>query len=124
MVGMAADGERQDHDPRREVADLGDDDRRRASSSFCRWASGRPAFRRSATPRISAARLGLLGPQVGAAARARLAGREVQDAGAVARVHRLEQRAGAGELDVVAVGGDGQQIDGHEDRSGEGTSEE
>ena len=62
---------------------------------------------------------GLCRSQLWAAAGARFAGGQIQNTGPVSRVLRLEQRAGAGELDVVPVGGDGQQIDGHEDRSGE-----
>ncbi len=47
----------------------------------------------------------------GGAAGAGLALREVEDAGApAARVHG-QQRAAAGLLDVVAVGGDGQDVD-------------
>src|SRR5262249_22221793 len=57
--------------------------------------------------------LGFLASELGGAARGALAGREIENAGAVSRVRGAEPGAGAGELDVVTVGGDGQDIHGH-----------
>lgn len=57
--------------------------------------------------------LSLVGPELGAASGPRLTGGEVQDGGPVSCVHRLEQGTGAGKLDVIAVGGDCKNVDGH-----------
>jgi hypothetical protein len=51
--------------------------------------------------------LSLVGPELGAASGPALSGGEVEDTGAVAGVHRLQQGAGTGQLNVVAVSGDG-----------------
>ena len=47
------------------------------------------------------------------AARAHLAFGEIEDAGATAEAARFDQRAAAGELDVVRMRGDGQQVELH-----------
>jgi hypothetical protein len=53
---------------------------------------------------------GFLRAQRRASPAARLTSREVEYAGPVAGIHRLEQGTSAGQLDVVAMGGDGQDI--------------
>src|SRR5712692_2987993 len=47
------------------------------------------------------------------AARAHLTRRQIQDAGLVAALRHLEERAAAGQLDVVRVGGDSEQVQYH-----------
>src|ERR1019366_5674202 len=54
--------------------------------------------------------VGLTRPVFNAAARAHLALREVKDGSAVAALRHLEQRAAASLFDVVAMGGDGQDV--------------
>src|ERR1019366_1266122 len=54
--------------------------------------------------------VGLTRPVFNAAAGAHLALREVEDGSAVSALCHLEQRAAAGLLDVVAMGGDGQDV--------------
>ena len=54
-----------------------------------------------------------LGPQRRAAPGAGLSGGQVENAGAVAGIRGFQQGAGAGELDVVAVRGDGENVHGH-----------
>ena len=57
---------------------------------------------------------GLLLSQLRAPAGAGFSGGQVQYPGPVSAVHRLEQRTGTGQLDVVAVRGNGQDVDRHE----------
>ena len=57
--------------------------------------------------------LGLLGTELGAASGPGLPRRKVEDPRPIAGVHGLEERTGAGELDVIAVGGDRQDVDRH-----------
>src|SRR5664279_135690 len=54
--------------------------------------------------------IGLTRPVVNAAAGAHLALREIEDGSAVSALRHLEQRAAAGLLDVVAMGGNGQDV--------------
>jgi len=49
----------------------------------------------------------------GGAARAHLAGGEIQDAGLVALLSHFDQRAPAGEFDVVGMRGDGENVEFH-----------
>jgi hypothetical protein len=113
MVGMASDREGEDDDPGCEVPDFTDDDPTGALVVLQMGIAetGIAAFHHAedlrGTNRFRRA-------QVRVAARARFTGREIQDARAISRVPRLEQRAGAGELDVVPMGGDGEKIDGHD----------
>ena len=51
------------------------------------------------------------GAQLGRSARAHLALREIENARAMPGARRLGERAAAGELDVVAMRGDGEKID-------------
>src|SRR5437588_8021085 len=55
--------------------------------------------------------IGLASAISGAAARAHFALRQIEDAGAMASLRHLEQRAAAGLLHIVAVRGDGQNIE-------------
>jgi hypothetical protein len=57
---------------------------------------------------------GLLGARFGTAAGAHFAGGEVEDACFVAALRHFEERAAAGEFDVIGMGGDGEQIEMHE----------
>ena len=54
---------------------------------------------------------GFCGALLGGAARSHLALGEVEDAGAMAVLGHLEEGAAAGLLHVVAVGGDGEDIE-------------
>ncbi len=111
MVGVPADGVGEDHHPGPEVPDL-----------LHHHAPGLVGVgqRRVGQPRVPALRhpqhlrrrRRLPGPELGAAPRPGLAAGEVQDAGGMPGIPRLEQRPGAGQFDVVTVRGDGQQGDG------------
>jgi hypothetical protein len=57
---------------------------------------------------------GLLRAQGDGAARARFPGGEIQDADAVALADGLGERAASGQLDVVGMGSDGQQVHRHD----------
>jgi hypothetical protein len=57
--------------------------------------------------------VGFCGARLRVAARTHFAGSEIHDRGLAPLFRRLDQRAGAGELDVVAMGSNGQDIDGH-----------
>ena len=50
---------------------------------------------------------------LGRAARAHVAGRQVQRAGAVAHLGHADERPAAGLLDIVGVGGDRQDVEAH-----------
>ena len=71
---------------------------------------GIPALGKSEHPGSG---LGLAGPHLRTAQCATLASREIEHAGPLPRIDSAEQGAGAGELDVVAVGGDGENVNGH-----------
>ena len=112
MIGVTPDGKRQDHDARREVSDLRDD------GATCLLGVVQVRIRKPGIPAFYYAQdfrrsLGLGGPQRGTASRAALTGREIQDAGAVAGLGGLRQGTGAGQLHVVAMGGDSQNVYGH-----------
>jgi hypothetical protein len=51
--------------------------------------------------------------KVGRSARRRLAGREIDDRGAPSSRRRRKQRPAARQFNVVSVGGDSQNVDGH-----------
>jgi hypothetical protein len=55
----------------------------------------------------------LLGSELGAAPGSGLAGSQIEDSGPVAGISRLDERPGTGQLDVVAMGGNRQDVDGH-----------
>ncbi len=57
---------------------------------------------------------GFLGARFGSAAGAHFAGREIENAGFVAALRHFEERAAAGEFDVIGVSGDCEQIEMHE----------
>ena len=57
---------------------------------------------------------GFFGANFGSAAGAHFAGGEIEDAGFVAALRHFEERAAAGEFDVIGMGGDGEQIEMHE----------
>ncbi len=86
---------------------------RRASSVLCRCASGEPGIPSFRDTQDLGRLLSLGGAQRGTASGAALAGREVENAGAVAGLDGLGQGTGAGQLDVVAMCGDGQDVYGH-----------
>src|SRR5438128_12272567 len=111
VVGMPAHGEGEDDDPRARRADEADE--RRSRRLVVREVRVRQA---GIEAQVHAQRRGgalrLRGSGGGVAACARLALGEVQDADPVARPGGLRERAAAGELRVVTMGGDGEQIDG------------
>ena len=109
---MTAHREGQDDDPGREVADLRHDEPPGLVGvlQVRIGEAGVPPLRDA---QDGGGALGLLGADGGAPPGAGLPRGEIEDPGPVAGIHRLEQGAGAGELHVVAVGGDGQDVDGH-----------
>src|SRR5438552_5121942 len=111
VVGMPAHGEGEDDDPRARRADEADE--RRPRRLIVREVRVRQT---GVEAQVHAQRRGgalrLRGSGGGVAACARLALGEVQDADPVARPGGLRERAAAGELRVVTMGGDGEQIDG------------
>ena len=110
---MAADGEGQDHHRGREVPDLLDDFAADLVGVL-QMGIGQARVPPLHDPEHCRGRaLGLVAAQDCAAPRPALAGREIQYAGAVPGVARLQQRSGAGQLDVVSMGRDGKQVDGH-----------
>ncbi len=112
MVGVPADRERQDDHPGCEVPDLRDYEPTRLLR-ILEMGVGKTGIPPLGHTKDFGGPTRLLGPELGAAAGRGLSGRQVEDPGAVASIHRLEQGAGAGELDVIAVGGDGQDVYGH-----------
>ena len=114
VVRVATDGEGEDDDPGREVPDL-----------LHQHAPGlvgiaEVGIGKARVPALGASEdlrrpLGLPGTDLGAAAGGALAGGQVQDTGSVPRLGRPDERARTGELDVVAMGGDGQNVHGHGD---------
>ena len=112
VIGVASDGVREDDDLWSEVPDLLDED-----------PPGCPGIRQVGIAKSRVAplvyshdrcrALGLLTPECGAPPRPRFAGGEIENAGPVSAVGRADEGAGAGQLDVVTMGGDGQQVDGH-----------
>ena len=118
VVRMPSDGERLDHPPGGEVPDLGDDQAPRllGVAQVRVGKSGVAPLRDAEDPGRA---LGLLRSPLGAASRRRLSRRQVEDAHPIADVHRPEQRTGAGQLHVIAVGRDGQHIHGHREDPGE-----
>jgi hypothetical protein len=103
---MPADGVREDHDARAEVADQFDHD----LPGFVRVEQ--PRVRQPGVAPFRDAHQGrradrLFGAQAARAMRARLAPREIYDAGPVALFGRLDQRAAAGQFDVIGVGAEG-----------------
>ena len=93
----------------------------RVAGVFTMPASGRPRFSRAATPSTSAARSASAARSSADAARAHLALREIENRRALPGARRLDERAAARELDVVAVRGDGEQVEGPELAMGEYT---
>ena len=87
MIGMPADREGQDDDPRREVADVARHDAPRlvGVEQAGVGQAGIPSFGHA---KDGGGALGLLGAQGGTAAGAALAGGEVEDAGAMTLVDR------------------------------------
>src|SRR2546426_954627 len=109
VVGMPAHGEREDDDPRPHRAD--ELDERRPRGLVVREVRVRQTgVEAQRHPERRGGALRLRGSGGGVAARARLALGEVQDADPVARPDGLGERAAAGELGVVTMGGDGEQV--------------
>ena len=108
VVGMPPLERRRDHDARPIAAD-DPRERRRASRGVFSIAGVRQPeiLPRAAADDLGGA-VGLLSSQLGGAARPHLALRQVEDRGALPQPGRLDQRAAAGELDVVTVRGDGE----------------
>jgi hypothetical protein len=113
VVRMAANGEGKYHDTRREVADFSHD------SSPClirvlKVGVGESSIAALADSKNLRRPVSLIGSQLGTASTAAFSRGQIQYPGPITGVDGLEQRAGAGELDVVAMGGDGQDIDRHQ----------
>ena len=111
VIGVAPLQRRRDDDARAEATDRPHEQlaRRRRVLDAC---VGEPERLPRAAPDDLGGPLRFLLPERGGAARAHLALREVDDRGAVTALRRLDQRPAAGELDVVAMGGDGEDGDG------------
>src|SRR5713226_1051411 len=100
----------QDHDARPSLADYGRDFQTVLPGVFHAAVGnveGSPPTYTQDSGRIA----GFAGAVVGRAARTHLALGQVKDAGAVSELGHLEQRAAAGLLYIVAVSGDGQDIE-------------
>src|SRR5687767_2763448 len=112
VIGVPPDGKGKDDDPRPEMPDLLHQDfpRRLAVLEMCVGEARIPAL---AHTHHHAGLFRFLCPQRRAAARARLAFRQIEYRSRVPRVGRPDERAGTGELDVVPVRGDRQDIHGH-----------
>ena len=63
-----------------------------------------------AEPHVPRRRFGFRHALLGRAARAHVAGRQIQHAGAVAPLRHADQRAAAGLLDIVGMRRDGQNV--------------
>src|SRR5438093_10171126 len=109
VVGMAPDGERENHHPGPRGADQLDELRARRLIVL-EVGVGEPGVE----PHVHAERpgcaLGLGGACGGVAARAGLSLGQVNDPDAMARPHGLGERAAAGQLDVVAMRSDREQV--------------
>ena len=113
VIRVAADGEGKYHHARREVTYLGDDKTPRLIRVLKVGVgqSGVPALADSEDLRRP---FGFLRAQLGTASGAAFSGCQIQYSGPITGIDGLEQGAGAGELDVVTMGGDGQDVDRHE----------
>jgi hypothetical protein len=109
---MTADREGEDHHPGREVPDLAHH-HPPGLLGVVEMGVGQPRVAPLGYAEYSGRPLRLLRPEARTAPGPGLARGEIEDAGAVARIHGLEQDAGAGQSDVVAVRGDGKNVDGH-----------
>lgn len=112
MVRVAPDGEGKDHDPRPKVADVLDHDP--AAGLVVRQVRiGKAGVPSLCQTQDAARRLGFSGPQLGGSQRTAFPGGKIEDTGTMPRVHRAKQRAGTREFDVIAMGGDGEDVYGH-----------
>ena len=80
---------------------------------FSRRASGKCRLPRHCEQHVLGGDLGFGDALFGRAARAHVAGGEIEHAGAVARFGHADEGAAAGLLHVVGVGGDGQDVQVH-----------
>jgi hypothetical protein len=112
MVGVAADREGEDHDAGPEIADLLDHDAP-AGLVIGEVGIGKPGIPALGKAEHPGRGLGLAGAHLSTPQRPTLASREIEHAGTVPRIDDAEQGAGAGELHVVAVRGDGEDVNGH-----------
>ena len=112
MIGVPAHGEGEDDHSGSEMPDVFDD-RSPGLFRILQASVGQSSVSPLGHPDNGCRSLGLLGSKRGAAAGAGLAGGEVQNSYAISSVYRFEQSARAGELDVVSVGGEGQDVYGH-----------
>ena len=110
VVGMPSLERRRDDDARPVAADDPRERRAGARRVLDRGVWKLEVLARAAPDDLRGA-VGLLSAQLGRAARAHLALREVEDGGALSQLGRLDQRAAAGELDVVTMRGDGEDGD-------------
>src|SRR4051812_2127204 len=109
MIGMTTFARWRDHDPRLEPPD-----RPRDELARCEIVHDAAVRQLEILALLHAHYLGRLRrlgrPYLGGPARAQLSLGHVHDRGLVTLLRRLDQRAGAGELDVVAMGGDGEKV--------------
>jgi hypothetical protein len=113
VIRVPADGEGKYHHARREVTYLGDYKTPRLIRVL-KVSVGQPSIPPLTDPEDLRRTFGLLGAQLGTASTAAFPGCQIQYSGLITGVNGLEQGAGAGELDVVTMGGDGQDVDRHE----------
>ena len=110
VIGMPPLERRRDHDART-VAPDGPHERHAGARRVLDRGVGQLEILARAAPDDLRRAVGLPSSQLGRAARPHLALREVEDRGALPEPGRLDQRAAAGELDVVTVRGDGEDGD-------------
>ena len=112
MIGVSALRKGHDHDPGREVAQLGHEDFP-GSFVIVQVGIGQPGVASLGYAQDGCGPLRLLSPDFGAAPRSRFAGGEIENAGGVPGVGGPEQSAAARQFDIVTVSRDGQQVDRH-----------
>jgi hypothetical protein len=111
VIGMPANGEGKDYDARSEVSNLLDD-RSPCLIRILKVSVGQAGVSTLGDAEDPGRALCLLAPQGGTAPGASLALGEIQNPSSVAGVGGLEKDTGAGQFDVIAVGGDCPDVDG------------
>jgi hypothetical protein len=112
VVGVSSDGEGENDNLGGKMADLLDDELPRLLR-IVQVGIGKPCVSPLSHPEDPSGLLRLLLSEAGAPSSAGFACRQIQDTNSIAVVDRFEEGTRAGELNVVTVGGDGENVDGH-----------
>src|SRR4051812_27405663 len=112
MVGVSSDGEGENDNFGGEMADLLDNELPRLLR-VVQVGVGQAGVSPLGYSEDPSCLLRLLLAEAGTPPGARFAGRQVQDTDSITAIDRLEEGARAGELNVVTVGRDGENVDGH-----------